>query len=429
MRTLVPTLGVVGIALLYARPAQAALSCATPCTASFESTDGAFYSLYVSCESGAYSAATGASHSSTTAAGSPQNVIYGGSSQSAGTSQLSFYLHGSSEHFSTSANGTLPADATSVTPTGVCVFDPPDTAAEPSSTGIEAEFTVTTAGGEVLTWRHEVVTFGDTEEESGIRLTQTLTRDGAATGDLDAGLRWQIDYQSASDDGPVFAHVECDPFDVGTEQLTEQAFAAADIGDFYRMVNNVGTPEVETFTSTAPLAGHDATGKPDQLLFGDWRFLNAADWDYAADASHDPDSDSAVLYGFGVDAADATTLAPGAAVSHSVVLFGGVGAEDCGEFTPTDTGDPDTGDPDTGPTDTGPTDTGPTDTGPTDTGPDDTGPADTAPTDSGPDDTAPTDTAQPHIAGGLAGCGDAGKSAGLFFLLLTTGLATRRRRS
>jgi hypothetical protein len=294
MKTLIPALGVAGLALLYARPARADLSCSTPCTTGIETTDGAFYSLFVSCDTGAYSASTGASHSSTTAAGSAQNVIYGGSGGSADTSQLSFYVHGSGEHFSTTS-GSLPSDATEVRPTGVCVFDPADTTAEPDSTGIEAEFTVTTAGGETYAWRHEVVTFGTTEEESGIRLTQTLTRDGSGTGDTDVGLRWQIDYQSAADDGPVFAHVTCDPFEIGTSQTTEQAFDGADIADFYRMVNNEGTPEVETSTSTAPLAGHDETAKPDQLLYGDWTALDAADWTYAANSANNPDADSAVL--------------------------------------------------------------------------------------------------------------------------------------
>jgi hypothetical protein len=113
-----------------------------------------------------------------------------------------------------------------------------------------------------------------------------------------------------------------------------------------------------------------------------------------------------------VAAADAETLAPGAAWTRSVVLFGGVGSDDCGEFEPEDSGAPDTG---------------PTDTDPQDSDPPDTDPPDSDPPD---DDSAlPTDTASPHLAGGLASCGcTGGQSAGLVLMLLTTGLAARRRR-
>lgn len=348
-----PALSLVFAAAMIALPrtARAELSCDTPCTgAVYERVSGAFYDVGVDCATGGYSAGTGTAHPTTLETGASQNVIFGATTDTT-TSQLSFFLHELSEHYSSSANGAVPADATEATPSGSCVFDPPDTAGEPDSVGVETEWQVLGSDGSTYTWRHEVVTFGDAIDNAGIRLTQSITTDGAG-GAATVGLRWQVDYQSGDDDGPVLATVSCDPYAVSDAVSTEQGFSADELDDFVQLANNVGAPLVETYTSTTPLDAVPGTATPDQLVYGGWSALSFADWGYApATGSADPDADSAVLFYFGADAASGAALSPGVAHSRSLVLFAAVDGDTCGGFIEvpqTDTGAPDSGLADTG---------------------------------------------------------------------------------
>lgn len=330
-------------AILLPAAAHAALGCASPCRSGTLSQNGSFYDVFVDCSSGAYSAATGTAHP----AGPFQNVIYGGSSQSAGTSSLGLYFHGTGQHFS-SDNET---GAITIAPNGSCPFDPVDTTAEFGSLGIETEWTVTDATGNQFTWRHEVVTFGDNAANAGARLTQSVT---PLTQSADVGFRWQIDYQSGFDDGPTWANVQCDPYTVSSPITVETEFAANALQDFYRMINNDGFTPVEIFTSTVNLGGFPDTRTPDRLVYGAWFALTGASWNYVP-FPQSADSDSAVLYYYGYSFPFDSVYAPvNSETRRSVVLFNAIDSDDCGEFEPIDTGDP----PDTDqPVDTAPPDT------------------------------------------------------------------------
>lgn len=381
-------------ALCAPMSAQASLSCATPCTAGTLSQSGNYYDIFVDCSTGAYSAATGSSHPATIASGLTQNVIYGGSGGTTGTSSLGLFLYSTNEHFSSDAE----TGAVTVTATGSCLFDPPDLPTERASLGVETEYLITDSQGNQYTWRHEVVTFGDTDTNAGTRLTQSVTTP-AAPASTDVGMRWQVDYQSGFDDGPTFATVVCDPFSTSSATATEQDLGPADLDDFYQIVNNDGfSTIVENFTSTTSLGGFPNAGTPDRVVYAPWGTLVDAPWAYVS-GSANADSDSAILYYYGATQPNALSVPASSTQARSVVLFNGVDGVDCGDFIPKDTGDPKDTDP-------------PVDSDPVDT------------------DTDEPDTAVTfHYAGGCAACSSSGGPApvGLLALALAVPLIRRRR--
>jgi hypothetical protein len=243
---------------------------------------------------------------------------------------------------STSSDVTLRVHDNAVTfidPPGgsACVFDPADTASEPASVGIEAEWTLDPgiAGLAPLVLREEVVAFGTGVLDSGVRLTLGVTNPPASTVAASIGLRWQLDHVNSTDDGPAIAPVACAPFGVGTDLLREHEFLASEIQDFYRARNNTGTPIYDNFTSSTVVGGFPDTRKPDRLVYGNWVRLSRSAWDYAAsEGAPDPDFDSAVLYYYGYLPADGIAVAPGATVTRSLVVFSTATAQRCGPFVP-----------------------------------------------------------------------------------------------
>lgn len=299
------------------------VSCATPCRTGVQQATHPYYDVFLDCNNGAFTARTGASHSVTALAGSPQNVIFGGAGGGPGTSDISFRVHD---------NGTTYLDP----PGGAtCPFDPPDTAMEPASTGIESEWRVSPMPGVELVLREEIVAFGTNESDSGVRLTLGVTNSATSTGSANVGMRWQIDYQNASDDGPLFAPVTCDPPSVGREISLEHEFMPGEIQDFYRIQNNTGFPIFSNVTSTTAILGIPNTALPDRLVYGRWSPMSGSAWNYATvEGAAGPDSDSAVLYYHGYLPADGFVLAPGQSVTRSAVIFTSADLIDCGTFTP-----------------------------------------------------------------------------------------------
>lgn len=310
---------------LFRPPTADALGCATPCLTGTITQSHPFYDVFLSCADGSFTARTGAVHSVTVGSGSPQNVIFGGAGGNPGTSDVSWFVHDSGDHF--------------LDPTGgeACTFDPADTATEPNNLGLEMEWEgITPLPGVELTLREEIVAFGDLESNSGIRLTLGATSSPSSVQPVTMGVRWQIDYQNASDDGPLYAGVQCDPFTILDERSTEHEFDPdTEIFDFYRIQNNSGSPIFANFTSTAPIAGFPDTAKPDRLIYGVWSSLLNSDWDYVADEGDPgPDSDSATLVYYGHQAADGITIAPGETFTRSVIIFTQGEEQDCGTFVP-----------------------------------------------------------------------------------------------
>lgn len=300
-----------------------ALGCPSPCATGVVEARHPFYDVYLSCDTGAFTARTGANHSVTALAGGPQNVIFGGANGGPGTSDISWRFHDQGLTLTNPGGG------------GACIFDPPDTAVEPNSIGIEQEWTTSPAAGITCTLRQEIVAFGTTEADSGVRLTLATSNSSASFGDVNVGVRWQIDYQNAGDDGPLFATVICDPPSIDRQWNLEHELAANEVRDFYRIQNNDGPPIFSNVTSTAPIVGVPDTSTPDRLVYGRWPSLVGSAWNYAAgEGQCCPDSDSAVLWYDGYQPADGDFLQPGQSARHSVVIFTSPDNIDCGAFTP-----------------------------------------------------------------------------------------------
>ncbi len=300
-----------------------ALGCAAPCATGTLGQTHPFYDVYLSCANGAFTARTGASHSVTALTGAPQNVIFGGAGASPGTSDISWRFHDQAITYNSPTGGQA------------CVFDPPDTAMEPNSIGLEQEWTVSPAPGITCTLRQEIVAFGTVESNAGVRLTLSTTNMASSSQDVSVGVRWQIDYQNATDDGPLYANVTCNPPTVQRTWDLEHEMLPAEILDFYRIQNNAGTPIFSNLTSTTTIAGIPDTGRPDRLIYGRWSPLRASPWNYAPiEGACCPDSDSAVLWFAGYLPVDADIIPPGGTARHTVVIFSSVDNVDCGSFTP-----------------------------------------------------------------------------------------------
>jgi hypothetical protein len=303
-----------------------AVTCATPCTFGSISAPAAWYDVALSCSDGSFTARTGSRHSVTATAGAPQNVIFGGAALSPGTSDVAWMFHDLDVMLQDPPGGRA------------CVFDPADTPAEPNSVGVEMEWDVEPSPGVLVTLREEIVAFGSTEANSGIRLTLRTTNRAASSRQTLVGMRWQIDYQNAGDDGPLFATVTCDPPEVVATLDQEHELLDSEIADFYRIQNNTGAPIFGNFTNTTALAGFPDTGRPDRLVYGYWPSMVRSAWDRPAnEGDGSVDFDSAVHYTFGHDAATAFALRPGESVRRSVVIFTSSESADCNGFTPGDT--------------------------------------------------------------------------------------------
>lgn len=311
-------------------PRSDALGCGTPCTAGVLEASHPFYDVFLSCSDGSFTARTGDQHPVTVDSGFKQNVIYAGAGGSPGTSDIAFRIHD--------------LDLTYQDPFGgeACPFDPPDTEAEPNSVGLEAEWQVEAAPGVVLTLREEIVAFGTTEADSGIRLSLGIANDRGSDRGVNTGVRWQIDYQNAGDDGPLFATVACDPLELLATLDVEHELPADEIADFYRIQNNTGTPIFANYTSTTSIAGFPGTGVPDRLVYGYWPTMVSSAWDrVTTEGDTGVDWDSAVHYTYGHLPADGIPVAPGESYLRSVVIFTAGEGVDCGGFVPGDGGDAD----------------------------------------------------------------------------------------
>lgn len=314
------------------RPPEAdALACVTPCEIGTITAGQPWYEVFVDCGIGTYTARTGPSHPVTAQAGGVgQNVIFGGATGSPGTSDIAFFVHDFNFMYQNPAGGRA------------CAFDPPDTPGEPDSTGIEQEWTVQPDPDVELVLRQEVVAFGTSESDSGVRLTLGITNSSSSAQSVTTGVRWQIDYQNSGDDGPLFATVACDPLEIRGTLDVEHELPPEEVADFYRIQNNTGAPIFGNFTNTTALAGFPDTGRPDRLVYGYWPTMRGAWWDRPVnEGDANVDLDSAVHYWFGADVADGIVLAPGESFRRSVVIFSSGDSVDCGGFVPGDGGDAD----------------------------------------------------------------------------------------
>lgn len=291
-----------------------AVSCGAPCEAGTLTLDHVFHDILLDCETGAFGIRTGASHPATIAAGAKQDLLFDAAFDNAAGGRTAIYAHEDAAFFDDPGGRQA------------CSFDPPDTAEEPNSLGVEQEWTITPAMGLDLLVRHELVAFGSDPGDSGVRMSLTVTNTAAA-GSSTVGMRWWLDPGIALDDGPSVTTVACEPPQEFATWIEEHEFPAGEIEEFLELVNDdvFGTePVIEYVIGTSPVPGFPASRAPDRLIAARWS--NAPDdpppaWDYAP-FEGDPTSDDVVLMLYhGYDQADGTSLGPGESVTLSTLLL------------------------------------------------------------------------------------------------------------
>jgi hypothetical protein len=173
----------------------------------------------------------------------------------------------------------------------------------------------------------DVAVEGDTFEASRISVTTSVTNRGGGTARV--GVRYLWDYQIGLDDGPTFRTISPAGGLIGTEA----EFRSPSI-DSYRITDNDMNPAPPTFDILGTVRGPAGLSPtpPDLLQYVAWPNASTTSFDYAVDPLQDVASlfpewdaysvnDSAVLYFFGRDRANALSIAPGATARVDAALF------------------------------------------------------------------------------------------------------------
>ena len=304
-----------------------ALGCGMPCDSGQLVAANPFLEVLLECDTGLFGVRTGASHPATIAAGAQQDLLFDAAFGNAAGGRTAVFVHGD--------------DALLDPPGGrtACPFDPPDTADEPQSAGLEQEWTVIAPGGAELLVRHELVAFGSGPDDAGVRFTLRV-ENVSPMGAVQVGLRWWLDPAIGLDDGPVVTVLNCEPFEELADWNEEHEFAPAEIGQHLRLVNDDifgGEPVIEYLIATSAVAGFADSGAPDRLVQARW--ANAPDspvpaWDYVTFEGDPTQDDVVLMLWHGYDPADATTLAPGESLSLSTLMLASCSREPGGCVAP-----------------------------------------------------------------------------------------------
>ncbi|MDI6858498.1 MAG: hypothetical protein QME71_09325 [Dehalococcoidia bacterium] len=268
---------------------------------------------------GQYTARTGDNHPITIETEAHQDVLYGGASESPGTSWSTIRSYTSQTDY---INDDYSGKNSSF---NVVVLDPYATVEPIGTTGTRTTYVVTSAAAQLddLTIVEDVNINGSTLSDSSVEITTSVTNDGDEA--VDIGIRYLWDWDIGDDDGPSFTPIDPDGAAVVTEQTyVSPAFTAYAIQDN----DEAGAPLFVVYgTVNGPAAVEPPPVAPDTLMFVAWSPADDEAFDYVTSPSLDvasadgDENDSAVLYYWGPNAQDAIHLEPGESVTVSASLF------------------------------------------------------------------------------------------------------------
>jgi len=276
----------------------------------------AFYKVYMEDQTladgiGTYTAATGPSHP----VGEDQNVLFEGDVADAWSSYNTIRSYTTSTDYVQSASG--PASSNTVVN-----MDDYATVTSIGTTGHRVTYNLpgppTTP--DALQIVFDINVNGSTFDDSTVELTTAVTNNGQAP--VNIGIRYQLDFQIAGDDGPTFAEVNPTQAPRSTENTyTPPGFLAYRIED-----NPNGVPTFSIFGTSSAYPGITPTAnQPEVLEFASWPDAFDIAFDYATSGQDVATSagvdDSAVLYYFGATPQTAIALAPAQSVTVSESLF------------------------------------------------------------------------------------------------------------
>lgn len=271
---------------------------------------------------GLYTVTTGPLHP----AGPGLNVLFGGGNPSTSFNTIRSYSSGTDY-----VQGT----ATKTSPNAVVVLDPFGTSVPFGTTGVRTTYVLPGPGAisnstpDRLTIVQDVNVNGTNFVDSTVEVTTTVINDGTAT--VQIGVRYLWDYQVGLDDGPTFKinSALC-------PALTTEAQFSKPVFDSYRIEDNDMNPSPPTFdifgTVNGPSTVVPPPTDPDLLEFVCWPNASGTAFNYAVNpnlsvsvaggaCSGAGGGDSAVLYFFGHDQANALSIPPGGQITVSASLF------------------------------------------------------------------------------------------------------------
>lgn len=288
-----------GLGVLAPAGHAAWASCHVPANNALLATNG-YYCVYVlgpgSTYDGVYTIATGPNHPVP-----GENLLYGGTGGSPGTSFNSVKSYTSSTVYSQGGEGGG-TSLTSASPVTTAV----------GGTGIQTVYTVTTPDQMKITQLIQVN--GTSFDTSNVQITTTL-QDTSATTPLLLGLRYLLDWQIGPDDGPSLT-----PHNPDGATRNDETTDAPPAYEYYSVTNN-GTPLYTIDGSgTGPTNLAVTPTTPTRLDFVEWGSASSSSFDYAVNTSRST-SDSAELYYWGDAAQNALALTPGGSATETVLLF------------------------------------------------------------------------------------------------------------
>ncbi len=270
---------------------------------------------------GLYTATTGPGHP----AGEGLNVLFGGGFPGTTFNTIRSY---------TSNTDYVQDDGKSSSNTNV-FLDPFGVVTPLGATGFRTTYTL--AGTpDTLTIIQYVKVNGTTFEDSSVEVTTTVINNGASA--VDIGIRYLWDYQVGTDDGPTFQSFTADQVFVNAcdLRLTEFELVDPDISS-YRIEDNDVNPSPPTFSIFGTVTGPDfvtpVPTPPDLLQYACWPSSFSTAFEYTVNPERDiatvasdcqsgmGGGDTAVLYFFGRDRANALRILPGSSATVSASMF------------------------------------------------------------------------------------------------------------
>jgi hypothetical protein len=265
---------------------------------------------------GCYTATTGPAHP----AGEGLNLLYGDGNP--GTSSFTVRSYATGTDYVVGGGDYEPGAFTYVD------LSPYAAVEALGSRGVRSTFTLPgpPATPDALVITSDVKVEGDGYTRSAITVSTSVRNLGAVPGRF--GVRYLWDFQIGLDDGPTFQAVGPD----GAVLVEEEEFPFPRMHS-YRMTDNDGNPSPPTFFVLGSAAGDTGYGNtaPDLLRFVSWPGSAGTAFDYGMVPGQDVASvppgqagvvnDSAVLYYFGQDEANAFPVDPGAAATVTANLY------------------------------------------------------------------------------------------------------------
>ncbi len=286
------------------------------------SAGNSIYQVFVD-DAGLYTATTGAAHPS----GAGLNVLFGNGRPGTTFNTIRSYTTGIDylQTIGTQSGNIFPlGNFATVTPIG--------------TTGFRTSYVL--PGGsttpDAMTVIQDINVNGTTFDDSTIEVTTTVVNTGSTS--IQTGIRYLWDYQIANDDGPTFQELAPD----NAVRTREAEFVPPGFAQ-YRIVDNDQNPNPPTFfilgSTNGPITLTPTPVPPDLMQFACWPSAAGTIFDYTINPALEIASinsscgggggDTAVLYYFGQNRANAINLPAGTrrTVSASMFLITAAGAD------------------------------------------------------------------------------------------------------